>query len=159
MVEAAGGSRESYTLWADFWKAPSHPTRLRILEALREEGSLNVSQRVARIGIGQGHLSNHLACLKISGLVQTQATGRLIYYSLADSRMPPLLALGESIFSDHGAGVATCAVAPVQGQSGHHRAPSALVLHENHAYGEIPSLKAGDFARQDGNDSLGLALN
>lgn len=108
----------------------------------------------------QGHVSNHLACLKTSGLVQTQATGRLIYYSLVASRVPPLLALGESIFSDLGAEVATCAVvAPVPGQSGHHRAPSAAVLHGNHAYGEMPPLKARAFARRDGKDSLWLALS
>ena len=117
VAEVAGKSKETYTLWADFWKALSHPIRLRIVENLREEGTLNVSQLVERLGIGQGHLSNHLACLKTCGLVHTEAEGRFIYYSLADSRVPELLALGESIFSDHWAGVATCAVVarPVSG--------------------------------------------
>jgi ArsR family transcriptional regulator len=101
---------------------PSHPLADRISFAGRRPSQCESTSRAHRIG--QGHLSNHLACLKTSGLVQTQATRRLIYYSLADSRVPQLLALGESIFSGHGAGVATCAVvAPVQGQSGHYRAP------------------------------------
>ena len=101
---------ETYALWADFWQALSHPIRLRVVEALRREGALNVGQLVDRLGIGQGHLSNHLACLKNCGLVTTEAQGRYVYYHLADDRVPALLDVGEAIFSDHCAGVATCAV-------------------------------------------------
>ncbi len=103
-------SAETYALWADFWQALSHPIRLRVLEALRCEGALNVGQLVDRLGIGQGHLSNHLACLKNCGLVTTKAQGRYVYYHLADDRVPTLLDVGEAIFRDHWAGVATCAV-------------------------------------------------
>ncbi|SMC05356.1 DNA-binding transcriptional regulator, ArsR family [Sulfobacillus thermosulfidooxidans DSM 9293] len=101
---------ETYALWADFWQALSHPIRLRVLETLRQHGELNVGQLVDRVGIGQGHLSNHLACLKNCGLVTTEAQGRYVYYRMADDRVPALLDLGEAIFSDHWAGVATCAV-------------------------------------------------
>lgn len=103
-------SAETYTLWADFWQALSHPIRLRVLEALRHEGALNVGQLVDRLWIGQGHLSNHLACLKNCGLVTTAAQGRYVYYQLADGRVPALLDVGEAIFSDHWVGVAGCAV-------------------------------------------------
>jgi DNA-binding transcriptional ArsR family regulator len=101
---------ETYALWADFWQALSHPIRLRVLEVLRQEGELNVGQLVERLTIGQGHLSNHLACLKNCGFVTTAAQGRYVYYRLADDRVPALLDLGERIFQDHWAGVATCAV-------------------------------------------------
>ena len=101
---------ETYALWADFWRALSHPIRLRVLAALRQEGALNVGQLVDRLGIGQGHLSNHLACLKNCGLVATAAQGRYVYYRIADDRVPALLDLGEAVFQDHWAGVATCAV-------------------------------------------------
>ncbi|MCY0899617.1 MAG: metalloregulator ArsR/SmtB family transcription factor [Firmicutes bacterium] len=103
-------SLEAYSLWADFWQALSHPIRLRVLAALREEGPLNVGQLVDRLGIGQGHLSNHLACLKTCGLVTTESQGRYVYYRIGDDRVPALLDLGEAVFSDHWAGVATCAV-------------------------------------------------
>lgn len=101
---------ETYALWADFWQALSHPIRLRVLAALRQDGELNVGQLVDRLGIGQGHLSNHLACLKNCGLVATVPQGRYVYYRIADDRVPALLDLGEAIFQDHWAGVATCAV-------------------------------------------------
>jgi|SRR5579875_1835344 len=103
-------SAEAYALWADFWQALSHPIRLRVLMTLRQEGALNVGQLVDRLGVGQGHLSNHLACLKNCGLVTTEAQGRYVYYRIADNRVPSLLDLGEAIFQDHWAGVATCAV-------------------------------------------------
>ncbi len=107
MAERSG---ELYALWANFWQALSHPIRLRVLELLRDEGPLNVGQLVDRLAIGQGHLSNHLACLKTCGLVTTQAQGRFVFYALADSRVSQLLACGTAIFEDHWAGVATCAV-------------------------------------------------
>lgn len=110
---------ETYALWADFWQALSHPIRLRVLEALRQEGPLNVGQLVERLEIGQGHLSNHLTCLKNCGLVTTAAQGRYVYYRLADDRVPALLDLGEAVFKDHWAGVATCAVVSRPAVSSH----------------------------------------
>ncbi len=101
---------EPYALWADFWQALSHPIRLRVLVALRQEGVLNVGQLVERLAVGQGHLSNHLACLKNCGLVTTQSQGRYVYYRLADARVPALLDMGEALFRDHWTGVAACAV-------------------------------------------------
>ena len=101
---------DTYALWADFWQALSHPIRLRVLTALRQARELNVGQLVDRLGIGQGHLSNHLACLKNCGLVTTVPQGRYVYYRIADDRVPALLDLGEAIFHDHWVGVATCAM-------------------------------------------------
>jgi ArsR family transcriptional regulator len=103
-------NQQAYTLWADFWQALSHPIRLRVLAALRQTGPMNVGELVSQLKIGQGHLSNHLACLKNCGLVTTESQGRFVYYRIADDRVPALLDMGEAIFSDHWAGVANCAV-------------------------------------------------
>lgn len=97
-------------LLAGFWQALSHPIRLRVLEALRREGPLNVGELVERLGIGQGHLSNHLSCLRSCGLVQTEPRGRYVYYRVADPRILQLLDLGAAILQEHLAGVAQCAV-------------------------------------------------
>ncbi|OLZ09015.1 ArsR/SmtB family transcription factor [Sulfobacillus thermosulfidooxidans] len=97
-------------LLASFRQALSHPIRLRILESLREEGSLNVGELVKRLDIGQGHLSNHLACLKSCGLVQAQSQGRFVYYRISDERVITLLDLGSAVLQDHIAGVASCSV-------------------------------------------------
>ena len=107
-MQAVQGTREQ--LLAAFWQALSHPIRLKVLDALQDEGSLNVGQLVERLGIGQGHLSNHLACLRNCGLVETVPEGRFIYYRIADPRVPDLLDLGSRLLQDHLDGVATCSV-------------------------------------------------
>ena len=103
-----GQDREE--LLAAFWQALSHPIRLRVLEHLREAGPLNVGELVERLGIGQGHLSNHLACLKSCGLVQTEPRGRFVYYHIGDERVDTLLEIGSAILQDHLDGVAACRV-------------------------------------------------
>ncbi len=109
-----GQDRE--TLLAAFWQALSHPIRIKVLESLREDGPLNVGELVNRLGIGQGHLSNHLACLKSCGLVQTEPRGRFVYYRINDDRVLQLLDLGSAVLQDHLDGVATCRVVqPVTG--------------------------------------------
>lgn len=101
---------QNYPLWADFWQALGHPIRLQVLEALRREGNLNVGQLVSHLKVGQGHLSNHLACLKNCGLVTTEPRGRYVYYRLADERVHTLLDLGAAIFGDHWTAVASCTI-------------------------------------------------
>jgi ArsR family transcriptional regulator len=103
-------SMQHEELLASFWQALSNPIRLQILESLRDEGSLNVGELVKRLNIGQGHLSNHLACLKSCGLVQSQSQGRFVYYRIKDERIITLLNLGNAILQDHIAGVASCSV-------------------------------------------------
>lgn len=103
-----GQDREE--LLAAFWQALSHPIRLRVLEHLREAGALNVGELVDRLNIGQGHLSNHLACLKNCGLVQTEPHGRYVYYRIGDERVQTLLELGGAVLQDHLDGVASCRV-------------------------------------------------
>jgi len=98
------------TLLAAFWQALSHPIRIQVLERLRDEGPLNVSELVDRLGIGQGHLSNHLTCLKNCGLVQAEPRGRFVYYSVRDERVVHLLAIGSAVLQDHLDGVASCRV-------------------------------------------------
>lgn len=111
----AGQDREE--LLSTFWQALSHPIRLRVLEQLREAGPLNVGQLVDRLGIGQGHLSNHLACLKSCGLVQTEPRGRYVYYHIADERVLTLLEIGSAVLQDHLDGVAACRVVRPSGAS------------------------------------------
>ncbi|CAB1127644.1 Transcriptional regulator [Candidatus Hydrogenisulfobacillus filiaventi] len=112
-------------LFAAFWRGLGHPIRLRVLKELASAGPLNVSQLVERLGIGQGHLSNHLACLRSCGFVRTVPQGRYVYYTLSDPRVRALLDLGSGLFADHAAGVAACAV--VRGPAAA-RSPLAFTL-------------------------------
>jgi DNA-binding transcriptional ArsR family regulator len=103
-------SPESEALLADFWRGLAHPIRIRILYLLRERGSMTVSELVAALGLGQGHVSNHLHCLRTCGFVRTEAQGRFVRYALADGRIATLLDVGAEVWRDHVLGVASCAV-------------------------------------------------
>jgi DNA-binding transcriptional ArsR family regulator len=77
-------------LWAykaSIFQALSHPTRIAILEALREgEHSARAIQE--RLGIEQANLSQHLAILRSRQIVVNRKDGNQVFYSL---RNPVLL--------------------------------------------------------------------
>lgn len=97
-------------LLAEFWRGFAHPIRIQVLRLLQERGPLTVGELVTAIGIGQGHLSNHLTCLKTCGFVQVTPRGRFSEYALADQRISAILAQGEDVLRDHLVGVASCAL-------------------------------------------------
>src|SRR5207245_4457556 len=54
-------------LVAKYFRGLGDPTRVRILELLRDEGELSVGELVERLGQPQPKVSNHLACLRWCG--------------------------------------------------------------------------------------------
>ncbi len=71
---------------ARFGRALADPIRCRILLALREAPAYP-SELADTLGISRTRLSNHLACLRDCGLVDTVADGRRTRYELADARL------------------------------------------------------------------------
>ena len=71
---------------AEFFKAFSDSTRVKILLALFEE-ELNVSQIVEKIGSTQTAVSHQLRSLKQSHLVKCRRDGKNMFYSLADEHV------------------------------------------------------------------------
>ena len=92
---------------AKYFRAFGDPTRVRILEALRE-GELPVGEIVSRVGASQTGVSNHLACLRWCGFVETRREHRSIYYRLADERVAAMLELAHSLLADNAEHVAAC---------------------------------------------------
>jgi ArsR family transcriptional regulator, cadmium/lead-responsive transcriptional repressor len=91
-----------------YFRALGDPTRVRILELLREHGELSVGALVARLGQSQPKVSNHLACLRWCGFVDTRRDHPTIYYRVADERVTQLLALAHALLSDNAEHVAAC---------------------------------------------------
>ncbi len=92
---------------ARFFRGFSDPTRLRILETLRN-GELTVGAIVEQTGFSQSNVSNHLACLRDCGLVATEQRGKFVEYRLNDSRVGELLTLAEALLADVARGVYEC---------------------------------------------------
>ena len=72
---------------ANIFQALSHPTRIAILEVLRE-GPLSAGAIQERLGIEQANLSQHLAILRSRQIVTNRKDGNQVFYSI---RNPMLL--------------------------------------------------------------------
>jgi DNA-binding transcriptional ArsR family regulator len=77
---------EFYQLHAHLCKALAHPTRLLIIDELRD-GPRSVSELVDRIGLRQSNLSQHLGILRDQRLVIARRDGQAVYYRLRDPRV------------------------------------------------------------------------
>jgi DNA-binding transcriptional ArsR family regulator len=93
---------------AKFFHGLSDLTRLHIVEELLDEGEQNVSELVARLGQPQSLISNHLACLRWCGYVDSRRDGKFVYYRVADARVRQLLDLARAVIADHAAAILSC---------------------------------------------------
>src|SRR3989454_11443669 len=71
-------------LVAKYFRGLGEPTRLRILELLRDEGELSVGELVQRLGVPQPKVSNHLACLRWCGFIEARRGHRVVFNRIAD---------------------------------------------------------------------------
>ena len=94
-------------LVARFFRALGDPARLRLLEFLLP-AEHTVSECVAHIGLSQGRVSVHLACLADCGYVQVRRSGRFAWYKVADPRVADLVMLARSLAADNAAALADC---------------------------------------------------
>src|ERR671923_901863 len=95
-------------LVAKYFRGLGDPSRLRILELLRDSGELSVGELVERLALPQPQVSNHLACLRWCGFTETRRDGRTVYNRLADARVAQMLDLAESLLADNAEHVAVC---------------------------------------------------
>ncbi len=92
---------------AKFFKALADPSRLRLLQFLLTEEH-TVSECVEHIGLAQGRVSSHLACLADCGYVTVRREGRFAYYRVTDPRVADLVMLGRALSADNANALAAC---------------------------------------------------
>ncbi len=95
-------------LSAKFFRGLGDPTRLKILGILLD-GEMSVSDLVRRLGIQQGRVSNHLACLKWCGYVTTGSKGRYTLYRIGDRRVKRILQLSREMVAKNAEHLWACA--------------------------------------------------
>lgn len=100
-------TRQAVSLRAKLFRGFSDPSRLAIVEALRE-GPLTVGDIVQATGLSQSNASNHLACLRECGLVIATQQGRFVSYALSDGRIEQLLSLADELLADVARGIDAC---------------------------------------------------
>ncbi|WP_423802000.1 ArsR/SmtB family transcription factor [Neobacillus sp. SAB-20_R2A] len=85
---------------AEFFKALSHPLRIRILEILAEgEKSVNEIQILA--GSEGSAVSQQLQVLRAKNIVSGTKDGNKVIYTLKDPMIIDLLAVARQIFNNH----------------------------------------------------------
>jgi len=68
---------------ASVFQALAHPTRIAIVEILRE-GELSSGAMQAKLGVEQANLSQHLTILRSRQIVVNRKGGNQVFYSLAN---------------------------------------------------------------------------
>ena len=102
-------------LVAKYFRALGDPTRLRILELLRDHGEVAAGELADLLAQPQPKVSNHLACLRWCGFVDSRRQHRAVYYSLADERVAAMLDLADGLLRDNAEHVAACCRVPEGG--------------------------------------------
>lgn len=97
-------TREALEAKAKLFRGFADPSRLAILEALREV-PLSVGEIMEVTGLGQSNTSNHLRCVHDRGLVSREQRGRFVYYRLSDDRVHGLLATCDELLLERPRGV------------------------------------------------------
>lgn len=85
---------------AEFFQALAHPTRIAILEQLRD-GELSAGTIIERLGLEQANVSQHLAVLRAKQIVVNRKAGNQVFYSVRDKRIIQVLDLMREYFHAH----------------------------------------------------------
>lgn len=83
---------------ADILKAMAHPTRINILESLRN-GERCVCEIIKQVGTEQSNTSQHLAQLKKTGVISSRKDGLKVIYMVNNPEIFPLLDLLDNIIT------------------------------------------------------------
>ena len=85
---------------ASVFQALAHPTRIAILEVLRD-GETSARAIQDRLGVEQANLSQHLAILRSRQIVFTRKEGNQVFYSLRNKVLIKVLDLMRQYFQAH----------------------------------------------------------
>ena len=86
---------------AGVFQALAHPTRIAIVELLRDEKEVPVSRIHEILGLEQANASQHLAVLRAKLVVTGRKDGNQVFYSLRDPILGRILNLMRQYFQAH----------------------------------------------------------
>ncbi len=85
---------------AEFFKTLAHPLRIKILGAL-SQGEVGVNDLSTRLDVEQSKLSQQLAVLRKSNIVEGRKDGQNVFYSVRDPAIFRLLEDAKVVFNNH----------------------------------------------------------
>ena len=91
--------REIYKLHAEMCKVFSNPTRLEILNLLRDK-EMSVTELITKTKLTQANISQHLSIMKSKGIVASNRNGKNIYYKLSNPKIIKAFDIIREILSE-----------------------------------------------------------
>jgi DNA-binding transcriptional ArsR family regulator len=85
---------------AEIFQALAHPTRIAIVEALRD-GEMSAGQIIGQLGLEQANASQHFAVLRSKQVVTNRKEGNQVFYSLRDPILIEVLDVLKRYFYSH----------------------------------------------------------
>lgn len=85
---------------ASIFQALAHPTRIAIVEVLRE-GELSAGAIIERLGVEQANASQHLSVLRAKHIVNSRKEGNQVFYSVRDPLLIEVLDVMRRYFQAH----------------------------------------------------------
>ncbi len=88
-----------YELQAEICRSLADPKRLMMISAL-SDGEKSVGELGTALGLRQANVSQHLAVLRSTGLVNTRREGVTVYYSLRSPKIAQACGLVHEVLMD-----------------------------------------------------------
>ena len=85
---------------ADFFQALAHPTRIAIVEQLRNS-ELSAGALIERLGMEQANASQHFAVLRAKNILVNRKVGNQVFYSVRDPLIIEVLDIMRRYFHAH----------------------------------------------------------
>jgi len=91
--------KELYNMHADMCKVFSNPTRLEILNLLRDK-EMSVTELIKKTKLSQANISQHLGIMKNKGIVTSNRKGKNIHYKLANPKIIKAFDIIKEVLSE-----------------------------------------------------------
>lgn len=82
---------EALSLAAECLKTLAHPHRLQIVQLLLSGKQLSVNEIAEHCELNQPTTSDHLRLMQRCGFLQSQRSGRTVYYSVAEPHLADIM--------------------------------------------------------------------
>ena len=94
--------------YALLFQAFTNPSRMQILQALRNRNAMNVTQISEETGLEQTNVSHNLRCLAFCGLVTAEREGKSRVYSLNKGTVLPMLEIARDHVRKYASNLLSC---------------------------------------------------
>ena len=91
--------KELYKIHAEMCKVFSNPTRLEILNLLRDK-EMSVTELIKKTKLSQANISQHLSIIKSKGIVASSRKGKNIYYRLTNPKIIKAFDIIKEVLSE-----------------------------------------------------------